>query len=118
MDIQVQSVSNAFESIATANGHPTELNTDAGVAFANAPVQEMRRRLNITHRIKEGGERISPSSIEGFNSSRKGLFKYTANKQTGDWESRVDKAVGTFNHTGTDPLMGSDPNDVEKEPGL
>ena len=37
MDINVQTMANMFESIATQNGPPTELNTDEGVEFVNEP---------------------------------------------------------------------------------
>ena len=46
------------------------------------------------------------------------MFKDTANRQTGDWASRVAKAVRALNNTATEPFMGSDPNGVEKQPIL
>ena len=47
---------------------------------------------------------------------KQGLFRDTANRQSPNWGIRVDKSVRALNNTGTEPLMGSDPNDVEKEP--
>ena len=54
MDIQVPTVTAAFEAIAQANGPCTELNTDEGTEFVNEPFPSMLQRLNIAHRIKVG----------------------------------------------------------------
>ena len=117
MDIKVQTVANAFEFVTTQNGPPTELNTDEGVEFFNEPFQAVLRRLHIAHRIKVGREDLSvvDRRIQLF---KQGLLKDTASKQPGNRASRVGKAVRALNNTATEPLMGSDPIDVEKQPSL
>ena len=59
MNIQLGTVTAAFEAIAQENGPPSELNTDEGVEFVNEPFPSMLNRLNITHRIKVGREDLA-----------------------------------------------------------
>ena len=113
MDIQVPTVTAAFEAIAQANGPPTELNTDEGVEFVNEPFPSMLGRLNIAHRIKVGREDLAIIDRR-IQLLKQGLFRDTAHRQNSNWASRVDRAARALNNTGTEPLMGSDPNDVEK----
>ncbi|MDA8582770.1 DDE-type integrase/transposase/recombinase [bacterium] len=116
-DIQAKTTADALETIIVSNGPPKELNTDEGTEMINEPFRAVMARHNIVHRIKVGREDLAVIDRR-IQLLKQGLFRDTANRQTGDWASRVDKAVRALNNTPTEPLMGSDPNDVEKEPVL
>lgn len=117
MDIQVPTVTAAFEAIATANGPCTALNTDEGVEFVNEPFPSMLARPNNAHRIKVGREDLAIVDRR-IQLLKQGLFRDTAHRRNSDWASRVDRAARALNNIGTEPLMGSDPNDGEKNPSL
>ncbi|MDA8584248.1 hypothetical protein N9L68_08425, partial [bacterium] len=103
------------EAIATANSPCTELNTDDGVEFVNEPCPAMLARFNIAHRIKVGREDLA-IIYRLIQLLKQGLSRDTAHRRNSDWASRVDRAARALNNTGTEPLMGSYPNDVEKNP--
>lgn len=83
----------------------------------NDPFRAVLARHNIVHRIKVGREDLAVIDRR-IQLLKQGLFRDTAHRQTGGWASRVDKAARALNNFGTEPMMGSDPNDVEQQPIL
>ena len=77
----------------------------------------MLRRLRIAHRLQIGRDylRVVDTRTQLLKHN---LLKRTGHDKTQDWASRLQGAVRALNNTPKEPLMGCDPNNVEKQPIL
>ena len=116
MNVTSAVVAQAFDEMTAANGVPDQLSTDGGEEF-RGQFQIVLRRLGITHRLKVGKNDLATLDRK-IGMIKEALFKYTADKDTADWASRVAKVVAGINQTPTEPLMGSAPDYVEDDGGI
>jgi hypothetical protein len=103
-------VSAAFGKI-FADRTPNMLQTDRGLEFLNAQVQEVFRKNNVHHYYSLNDD-IKAALVERFNCTLKSrLYRYMTHHRTNRWIDALDDVMKSYNAS-YHRSIGTAPNDV------
>jgi transposase InsO family protein len=103
-------VSVAFGKI-FADSTPNMLQTDRGLGFLNAQVQEVFRKNNVYHYYSFNDD-IKAALVERFSRTLKSrLYRYMTHHRTNRWIDALDDVVKSYNSS-YHRSIGTTPNDV------